>query len=224
MIFKRARHSVMGISCALALAACSVLPKPEPVDVYLLPTTAIAPVTDSGTPRTWSLRLVRPDASGQLVGQRILVVPEPNRVSVYKGANWYESAPLLVRNRLFDAFRADARVSALSTDEMRTFADFELGSDLGAFHSEYPPGVRIPQAVIRLDTRLIDTASRRIVASRVFEARETAADSSIPAVVAAFGIAADRLAAELVAWTIAKADAARQAETETLPVQPEMPQ
>ncbi|MDR0702268.1 MAG: hypothetical protein LBF61_07665, partial [Azoarcus sp.] len=37
--------------------------------------------------------------------------------------------------------------------------------------------------------------------------------SSIPAVVTAFGIAADRLAAELVAWTIAAADAARRAET-----------
>ncbi|MDR1228520.1 MAG: ABC-type transport auxiliary lipoprotein family protein [Azoarcus sp.] len=221
MIFKRTRRNALGVLCVLPLAACSVLPAPTPVDVYLLPATATAPVADGGGPRTWSLRLIRPETGGQLSGQRILVMPEPNRVSVYKGANWHESTALLIRNRLFDAFRADARVNALSTDEMRTFADFELGSELDAFHSEYRQHGKAPEAVIRLDTRLIDTASRRIVASHAFEAREAAADSSIPAVVAAFGAAADRLAAELVAWTIAAADAARQPETaEPLPVLP----
>ncbi|MDR0634969.1 MAG: ABC-type transport auxiliary lipoprotein family protein [Azoarcus sp.] len=216
------RHpGALGLLCAFSLAACSILPAPSPVDIYLLPAAPLVPSADDRAPRAWSLRLVRPDASGQLTGQRILVVPEPNRVSVYKGASWHESAPLLLRGRLFDAFRADARASALSTDEMRTFADFELGSELNAFHSEYRHGGGTPEAVIRLDTRLIDTASRRIVASRAFEIRETAADSSIPAVVAAFGVATDRLAAELVAWTIAAADAARQATAESLPVAPQ---
>lgn len=220
MIFQRICRKTLAALCALPLAACSVLPAPAPLDVYLLPATAIAPAAGSA-PRAWSLRLIRPDASGQLIGQRILVMPEPNRVSVYKGASWHESTALLMRNRLFDAFRADARVSALSTDEMRTFADFELGSELSAFHSEYRQRDKAPEAVIRIDTRLIDTASRRIVASHAFEAREPAAGSSIPAVVTAFGIAADRLAAELVAWTIAAADAARRAETaESLPVPP----
>jgi cholesterol transport system auxiliary component len=221
MIVTRIRRGALGALCTLSLAACSVLPAPEPLDVYLLPAAAIAPAADDGAPRAWSLRLIRPEAGGQLLGQRILVMPEPNRVSVYKGASWHESAPLLVRNRLFDAFRVDARVSALSTDEMRTFADFELGSELGAFHSEYRQRDKMPEAVIRLDTRLIDTTSRRIVASHAFEAREAAADRSIPAVVAAFGIAADRLAAELLAWTIAAADAARRPEAaESLPVAP----
>ncbi|MDR1062775.1 MAG: ABC-type transport auxiliary lipoprotein family protein [Azoarcus sp.] len=221
MIFKRIRRNALSALCVLPLAACSVLPAPEPVDVYLLPATVIAPAADGSEPRAWSLRLVRPETGGQLAGQRILVMPEPNRVSVYKGASWHESTALLMRNRLFDAFRADARVSALSTDEMRTFADFELGSELGTFHSEYRQRGKAPEAVIRLDTRLIDTASRRIVASHAFEAREAAADSSIPAVVAAFGVAADRLAAELVAWTVTAADAARQPETaESLPVPP----
>ncbi|MDR1660966.1 MAG: ABC-type transport auxiliary lipoprotein family protein [Azoarcus sp.] len=224
MILKRVRRGASRALCAASLAACSVLPAPAPVDVYLLPATAIVPPADGGAARAWSLRLVRPEAGGQLIGQRILVMPEPNRVSVYQGASWHESAPLLMRNRLFEAFRADGRVSALSTDEMRTFADFELGSELGAFHSEYRLRGKAPEAVIRLDTRLIDTGSRRIVASHAFEAREAAAESSVPAVVAAFGIAADRLAAELLAWTIASADAARraeaEAEAESLPVPP----
>jgi cholesterol transport system auxiliary component len=222
MIFKRVRHAFPHTLCAfcafLLAAACSVLPAPEPVDVYLLPAATTVPVADGSPPRAWSLRIARPDASGQLLGPRILVMPEPNRVSVYKGASWHEPAAVLVRNRLFDAFRTDGRVSALSTEEMRTFADFELASELGAFHSEYRQDDALPDAVIRLDVRLIDTTSRRIVASRAFEARERAADRSIRAVVAAFGHAADRLVTDLTAWVIAGADATRPTEATALPV------
>jgi cholesterol transport system auxiliary component len=130
-----------------------------------------------------------------------------------------------MRNRLFAAFRTDGRVSALSIEEMRTFADYELGSELGAFHSEYQQDGKPPEVVIKLDTRLIDTTSRRIVASRAFESREAAEDSSIPAVVAAFGRAADRLSAELVSWAIAGGDSAYPAGSpaEPLPVGAEVP-
>ncbi|MCL2590891.1 MAG: ABC-type transport auxiliary lipoprotein family protein [Betaproteobacteria bacterium] len=196
--------------CALLLVGCTILPTPEPVDIYLLPASPIATVPTDRALRPWSLRIARPDSNGQLLGQRILVIPEPNRMSVYRGANWHEPAALLMRKRLFDAFRADGRVSALSIEEMRTFADYELGSELSAFQSEYQQDGKPPEAVVRLDTRLIDTTSRRIVAGRVFEVREAAADSSVPAVVAAFGRAADRLSAELVNWVIAGADAAHR--------------
>ncbi|MDR1423158.1 MAG: ABC-type transport auxiliary lipoprotein family protein [Azoarcus sp.] len=224
MIPIRARRSALGLLCVPLCVACTILPAPEPVDIYLLPAAVIAPNTESSTPRAWSLRILRPEASGQLVAQRILVVPEPNRMSVYKGASWHEPTPLLLRNRLFDAFRTDARVSALSTDDMRTYADYELASDLSAFHSEYRPDGKVPEAVIRLDIRLIDTSSRRIVASRVFEVRQAAAEREIPSVVAAFGAAADRLAAELVDWVAARADATwRETAAEAIPVTPLQP-
>lgn len=224
MIPPRARRRSPGLLCIPLCVACSILPAPEPVDIYLLPTTTVAPSAENNTPRAWSLHILRPEAGGQLVAQRILVVPEPNRMSVYKGASWHEPTPLLLRNRLFDAFRADARVNALSTDEMRTYADYELASDLNTFHSEYRQDGKAPEAVIRLDTRLIDASSRRIVASRMFEVRQAAADREIPAVVAAFGIAADRLAAELVDWVVARADATwRKTAAETMPVTPPQP-
>jgi cholesterol transport system auxiliary component len=201
------------------------LPKPEPVDVYLLPVSRDAARPADTALRTWSLRIARPDSSGQLLGQRILVIPEPNRVSVYQGANWHEPAALLLRNRFFDAFRADGRINALSTEEMRTYADFELASELAAFHSEYRQEGKPPEVLIKLDARVIDTASRRIVASRAFEVREAAADGAVPTVVAAFGRAADQLCADLVAWAIAGADGAGRANApaETLPVK-EAPQ
>ena len=223
--------------CAIALLpACSVLPEAQPLDVYVLPVTgdasagavsaaretaratapaapasATVPAGSSAPAATgaqaWSLRVVRPAAGVHLAGQRIVVMPEGNRVSVYQGAGWSDPAPVLVRERVLEAFRADGRVGALSSDDRQLHADFELDSDLRAFQSEYRGGR--PEAVLRLDARLVHTASRRIVASRSFEQRLASADPAVPAVVQAFGTAADRLSAEVVDWTVREAAAAR---------------
>ncbi|MCK6408239.1 ABC-type transport auxiliary lipoprotein family protein [Thauera sp.] len=191
---------------ALLLPACSILPKAEPLEVYLLPASARG-AASAPQAAPWSLRIARPAAGVHLSGQRIVVVPEDNRVSVYKGAGWSDPAPVLVRNRLLDAFRADGRVAALSSDDKQWQADFELDSELRAFQGEYRDGH--PEAVVRLDARLVHTATRRIVASRTFEVRTVAADAAVPAVVQAFGDGADRLSAEVVDWTVRAASAVR---------------
>ena len=205
------RVAAAAVLCAaVLLPACSVLPEAEPLDVYVLPVTGDASATAvpaAAGAQAWSLRVVRPAAGVHLAGQRIVVMPEDNRVSVYQGAGWSDPAPVLVRDRVLEAFRADGRVGALSSDERQLHADFELDSDLRAFQSEYRGGR--PEAVLRLDARLVHTASRRIVASRSFEQRQPSEDPAVPAVVQAFGTAADRLSAEVVDWTVREAAAVR---------------
>lgn len=203
----RRRIAWAALAAVVLLPACTILPTAEPIDVYMLPSaaSAAASVRNAAQAAPWSLRVARPAAGVHLSGQRIVVVPEDNRVSVYKGAGWSDPAPVLVRNRLLDAFRADGRIAALSSDDRQLQADFELDSDLRAFHSAYRDGR--PEAVVRLDARLVHTASRRIVASRSFEQRVPATDAAVPAVVQAFGNAGDRLAAEVVEWTVRAAAA-----------------
>jgi cholesterol transport system auxiliary component len=210
------RRAPIILCCAALAAACSILPEPHPVDIWLLPAPPApshAPDTAAeAAPRGWSLRLVRPVSAGHLATQRIVVVPAPGQVSVYKGANWHDPIPLLLRNRLFDAFREDGRVGALSTDEQRVFADFELVSELRAFQSEYsapgPTSPAAPEIVIQLDASLIDAASRRILTSQRFEARVYAGDESIPQIVHAFARASNQLGRELVSWAVDAGDRA----------------
>ena len=201
------RSLFAALGAALLLPACTVLPRPEPVVTYLLPAGAVA-TTGATEALPWSLRIAQPSAGGHLASARIVVLPEPSRVSVYKGANWSDPAPVLLRDRLFEAFRTDGRVTALSSDERRLHADFELDSDLRAFQSEYRDGQ--PEIVIRLDARLVRPVGRRIVASRHFELRRAVAGTAVPEGVHAFGIAADALSAELVGWVIEEGRAARR--------------
>lgn len=185
------------VAAALSMSACSILPKQEPSDVYRLPTSMTS--NKAATSAPWSLRVVRPKSSETLDSPRIAVIPQGDVISSYKGARWSDPAPVLLRNRLTDAFYRDGRVQSISTDDSNLQADFELGGELQAFQSEYR-GQAI-EVVIRLDARLADD-HQRIVASRRFEVHQPVADKQVPSVVAGFGQASDTLTTQVLQWTL----------------------
>lgn len=200
---------LLGALGAALLSACSILPESQPVDIYRLPTALVAP--DTPAPRQGgigSVRVLRPATGNQLAGRRIVVVPDDLRVSVYADAAWADTVPALLRERLADALRADNRFDTVSTDEHSLRAEFEIDTDLRAFHSEYLGGA--PDAVVRIDAHLVHAGSRRVVASRSFESRVSAGNTALPAVVAALGKAADEATAALAAWAADTAATAPQ--------------
>lgn len=195
-----ARQSIRGLlvtGVIVLSSACSILPKTEPSDVYRLPTATTG--TKNQTPVPWSLRIVRPKASEALDSPGIAVIPQGDVISSYKGARWSDPGPVLLRNRLTDAFYQDGRVQSISTDDSNLQADFELGGELQAFQSEYNgQGIEV---VIRLDARIVNER-QRIIASRRFEVRQPVADKQVPVVVAGFGRASDTLTTQLLQWTV----------------------
>ncbi|WP_455884274.1 ABC-type transport auxiliary lipoprotein family protein [Pseudomonas spelaei] len=195
---KRAYQMIAPVALAL-ISACSILPKADPSDVYRL---AAAQTVTQGTPVNWSLRLTKPQTSEFLDSPRIAVVPNGDLISSYANARWSDPAPVLLRNRLLDGFQRDGRVTLLSTDETNLQADYELGGQLQAFQSEYLGSA--VEVVIRLDARLVRGRDQRIIASQRFEVRQPVADTKVPAVVAAFGHAADQLNRQVVDWVVAQ--------------------
>ncbi|SFY27034.1 cholesterol transport system auxiliary component [Pseudomonas sp. NFR02] len=193
---KRAYHMIVPMALAL-VSACSILPKPDPSDVYRLASTQPA---SQGTPVSWSLRVTKPQTSEFLDSPRIAVVPDGNLISNYANSRWSDPAPVLLRNRLLDGFQRDGRVTLLSTDETNLQADYELGGQLQAFQSEYRG--KTVEVVIRLDARLVRGRDQRIIASRRFEVRQPVSDTQVPAVVAAFGQAGDQLNKQVVDWVV----------------------
>lgn len=199
---KRAYLMIAPVALAL-LSACSILPKPDPSDVYRLASTQ---PTTQGTPVSWSLRVAKPQTSEFLDSPRIAVVPDGNLISSYANSRWSDPAPVLLRNRLLDGFQRDGRVTLLSTDETNLQADYELGGQLQAFQSEYRGDA--VDVVIRLDARLVRGSDQRIIASRRFEVRQPVGNTKVPAVVAAFGKAGDQLNKQVVDWVVQQGNAA----------------
>jgi cholesterol transport system auxiliary component len=187
-----------------SLSACSVLPKSQVLSIYRLPASSL-PSHDTNA--DWALRVNKPYSSQLLDSTRIAVLPPGDQISAYQGVRWSDRAPLLLRDRLIDAFLDDGRLKAVSSDESRLQADLELDGDLRVFRSEYQNGR--PAARILFEARLVQNGSLRILASRRFEVSQTASDTSVPAVVNAFGKASDQLAREVLEWTLKQGQAAQ---------------
>lgn len=183
----------------VTLSACQILPERPEVALYQLPPSSITAASDVGSTVVGSLRLDRPGTSDALGSNRILVLAADNSFEAYPGARWSAPVPTLWRDWLLDAFWRDGSINQLSVSADGLQAQLELGGMLRAFHTEYRDG-RLA-ALIRYDALLIDTRSREIVARQRFEAREPATDNTAESAVQALGIAADRLAAELIGWT-----------------------
>ena len=189
------------------LGACSILPKSEVLSFYRLPASAL-PAHNASPRSDWALRVNKPYSNQLLDSTRIAVLPPGDQISAYQGVRWSDRAPLLLRDRLIDAFLDDGRLKAVSSDESRLQADLELDGDLRAFHSEYQNGR--PTARILFEARLVQSGSLRILASRRFEVSQAASDTSVPAVVNAFGQAGDQLAREVLEWTLTQGQTAQQ--------------
>ena len=182
------------------LSACSLLPTPEPLDVYRLPASHSAAPSPRGPVIDWSLRVSKPQTSDVLNSAKIAVIPQGDLFSSYKASRWSDPAPILLRNRLLDGFARDGRVRLLSTDDSALQTDLELGGNLQAFQTEYEGSTAV--TVIRLDALLIRGADQRILASQRFEVRQPLSGVQVPAVVSGFGLAGDQLTRQVIAWVV----------------------
>ena len=204
--YRLAGSIVLAASLSL-LSACSILPKPEQVDVYWLPYAQTPMAASQSAPVNWSLRLDKPMASNALNSQNIAVVPEGNLISNYKGARWSDPAPVLLRNRLLDAFLQDGRIQGLSTDDSNLQADYELGGELLAFQTHY--NGKSPQVLVQYNARLVRTSDQRVIASKRFDVRQPLNNPLVPGVVAGFGQASDVLMPQVVQWVLQQGQAQR---------------
>ena len=204
--YRLAGAVVLATSLSL-LSACSILPKPEQVDVYWLPYAQTPIATSPSAPVNWSLKLDKPMASNALNSQNIAVVPEGNLISNYKGARWSDPAPVLLRNRLLDAFLQDGRIQGLSTDDSNLQSDFELGGELLAFQTRY--NGKSPEVLIQYNARLVRSRDQRVIGSKRFETRLPLTNPMVPGVVAGFGQATDQLMPQVVQWVLQQGQAQR---------------
>lgn len=189
----------LGLSLALifGMGACSLIPESDPIQSWVLQPAA---KQDLGTVELSDLRVLRPQTQDLLSGHYLLVVPEDQPVSVYKGNRWSANVPTLWRDYLVYSLQSDSRFAHISSDETRIDARYELVSRLDAFQSEYRDGE--PVAVMRGYLQLIDSDSRALIAERAIELSEPASGTEVSAVVDAFSELMAATSEEIKTWLL----------------------
>ena len=189
----RRRLLIAGGAC---LSGCGVIPEVnEPVPLYDL----VAPISFEGTypPLEEQLTVGIPVASADLDTTRIALSREAGLIEYFAKGAWADNAPLLIQNRLIEAFEINGAIRAVGRDAAGLQPDLVLQTELRDFQAEYA-GAGVPAGHIRISAKLIGMPARRIMHSLEVERREQAASESLPDIVRALDAAAAGAASDVV--------------------------
>ncbi|HVV96666.1 MAG TPA: ABC-type transport auxiliary lipoprotein family protein [Rhodanobacteraceae bacterium] len=190
---------ILTLALLVLVGACASLTKKEPFTTYS-PRYAPQPAAAGASRVDWQLAIDTPLASDTLDTSRMLVMPSPGAIETYKGGRWSDTAPLVLRTLLIQAFQDSGRIVGVGAVASGLHGDFVLSIDLYDFETQYRDGA--PHAVIRLNARLGDSSVNRIAASRAFEVDAPVGGTTAADAAAAIEQAVNRLLPDIVGWTL----------------------
>lgn len=188
---------------AVALSGCiSLLPKSKPAQLYsFVPPPAAAP---SAAPSAKAAAVFRTNGSFQQesADDRLLTVTGGHAAYVAE-SRWVAPASVLFDQAVSQAF--DASPVRLIARGQQGKAAYALRLDVRNFEAHYDNGDKAaPTVVVRLHAAL-NKADQTLVGEQMFEAKVTAGDNRVGAIVSAYDKAMGEVIGKLVAWTQASA-------------------
>jgi cholesterol transport system auxiliary component len=186
-----------GLIC-LGLAGCAIAGGGggHAPDTYDL----VAPRSFAGSARRapWQLVVYEPVAVHALETNRLMVRPQADQVSYYKGVAWSDRLPRLVQARMIESFQNSGAVKAVSA----TSGQFGLATELRAFQVDVSSGGAA--AEVDIFAKLINTSSGRVVATRGFSSRVPATTDLPKDVIAALNQAFTEVLQDITSWVSAR--------------------
>ena len=203
----RLRHAASLAGC-LALGACAAalqLAAPAPPRLYEL-TPKSTFVDDLPTIRS-RLSVEVPTATAGLNSARIALRPTPTTLEYYAGASWIDVVPVMVQNLLLESLDNTGKIDVIGREVVGVRADLALLVHVREFQAELEES-GAPQVRVRLQARLVRLPRRTSLAATSEEFVVRAANTSLPAIVAAFDDAFGKALKRIVEWTLKEAAAA----------------
>lgn len=152
----------------------------------------------------YQIAVQEPTATAAVDTDQIAVQPTPLRVQYLPRARWVDRAPLIVQALMIESFENSGRVPAVGSSAIGLRADFLIVTDIREFQATVP--VDDPTAPldvdVRLNIKLIDAFSDRIIASQSFEEFAQSATDGAVDVTAAFDQALGDTLRDAVEWSI----------------------
>lgn len=183
------------------LSACSVLPEPKPavLDKYLLEYTAGAEAAADGDKAV--MVVTRPRAHGAYDTTRIAYMQQQFGLRYYVRSRWADTPARMLAPIMAEAMNETGRFQALHASPGRVAAGLRLDTELLRFHQDFT--LQPSQMHITLRAKLIDPASQRVLATRLFDVREAAPSEDTYGGVQAANRATARLMEQLAQFCVA---------------------
>jgi cholesterol transport system auxiliary component len=179
----------------LGLLGCALAGSKPPATYDL-----VAPRSFSTTPRPapWQLVVYEPTAVHALETDRLMVRPQADQVSYYKGVAWSDRLPRLVQARIIETFQNSGAVKAVSSGT----GQYALVTDLRAFQIDVTSGKAY--AEIEIFAKLVNTGSGKVVATKGFSARVPATTDSPGDAIAALNQAFTEVLQDTMTWVASR--------------------
>ncbi len=183
-----------GLLC-LGLLGCALAGSKPPATYDL-----VAPRSFAATPRPapWQLVVYEPTAVHALETDRLMVRPQADQVSYYKGVAWSDRLPRLVQARIIETFQNSGAVKAVSSGTGK----YALVTDLRAFQIDVTSGKAY--AEIEIFAKFVNTSSGKVVATKGFSARVPAATDSPGDAIAALNQAFTQVLQDTTTWVASR--------------------
>lgn len=199
------RAAVLSLCAATAAAlvsACSVLPTPDPVQLYRFGDVApAAPAPRVAEPVVVALRPVRFSAASR--GDRILGITGAEAAYI-GGARWLSPAETLFADSLEANFAARSGAVRLAGRRESAPAALSLDVEVLGFEARYAAPGAAPVVAVTARVRLMGQ-DRALRAEQTFAVERPASANRVSAIVDAFDAATGEVQARIVAWTEAEA-------------------
>lgn len=189
-----------GLSGCAALTGLSNASTPN--ELYVLTPKS---TFDTNLPNLrYQIAVEEPTATAAVDTDQITVQPTPLQVQYLPSARWVDRAPLIVQALMIESFENSGKVPAVGSSAIGLRADFLVVTDIREFQAVLPQDD--PEAPLEIDVRLniklVDAFSDRIISSASFEAREFAATDDAATVAVAFDDALGSTMRRSVEWSI----------------------
>ncbi|WP_299153537.1 ABC-type transport auxiliary lipoprotein family protein [uncultured Tateyamaria sp.] len=162
---------------------------------------------DPGLPNLkYQIVVDTPTATAAVNTDQIAVQPTPLQVQYLPGARWVDRAPLIVQALLIESFENTGKVPAVGSSTIGLRADYLIVTDIREFQATVPTGAlsEALQIDVRLNIKIIDAFTDRIIASRSFEEFVASPTDAAPDVAGAFDEALGDTMRDAVEWSIRK--------------------
>ncbi len=197
---------ISGAIMPFLLAGCaglsSLVEVATPTDLYTLSPKS---TFSTSLPRLKSQIVVdQPTATALVDTNQIAVQPTPLQVQYLPEARWVDRAPLIVQALMIESFENSGKVPAVGSSAIGLRADYLIVTDIREFQAFVPQTVE-PSALqvdVRLNIKIIDAFSDRIIASKSFEEIVPSKSDAAADVANAFDEALGDTMRDAIEWSI----------------------